>query len=120
MEPAPSYSQVLYAIPLDFEIEIELAPQYLMCPPFALVTHLILLVIEFMSPKPISLYNASLGETFSWTLWPTELGPWPQQTEDTPDIEEQVQFQFRNPMGLFNLDLNTPKPIFKYKIQKLF
>ena len=29
-----------------FEIEIELAPQYLVCPPFALVTAQILLVIE--------------------------------------------------------------------------
>ena len=34
------------ADPWDFEIEIELAPQYLVCPPFALVTALILLVIE--------------------------------------------------------------------------
>ena len=38
---------------------------------------------------------------------------------DTPDIEEQVQFQFRNPMGHFNLALNIPKSIFKYKIQTL-
>ena len=30
------------------EFEIELAPQYLVCPPFALVMALILLVIEFM------------------------------------------------------------------------
>ena len=30
----------------DFKIETELAPQYLVCPPFALVTALILLVIE--------------------------------------------------------------------------
>ena len=26
------------------------------------------------------------------------------------DIEEQVQFQFRNPMGPFNQALNIPKP----------
>ena len=56
---------------------------------------------------------------FSWTLWPGELGPWPEQTADTPDIEEQVQFQFQNPMGPFKLALNIPKPIFKCKIQTL-
>ena len=34
----------------------------------------------------------------------------------TPDIEQQVQFQFRNPMGPFNLAPDIPKPIFKFKI----
>ena len=43
----------------------------------------------------------------------------PEQTADTPDIEEQGQFQFRNPMGPFNVALNIPKPLFKYKIQTL-
>ena len=42
--------------PWDFEIEIELAPQYLVCPLFAPVTALILLVIGHI-PKPIFRYK---------------------------------------------------------------
>ena len=34
--------------PWDFESETELAPEYLVCPPFVLVTALIVLVIDFM------------------------------------------------------------------------
>ena len=36
--------------------KIELAPQYLVCPPFALVTALILLVIEFMRTSRLRLH----------------------------------------------------------------
>ena len=57
--------------PWDFKIEIELAPQYLVCLPFALVTALILLVIQFVRALIRlmgMLFHSSTRALVNWAL----------------------------------------------------